>query len=468
MATRKKILNQAEAGSRLMEARFYHLYNYLIINTFSKFIVYYEEGQGRASFVAPEALLIRESERLVRRELKISREPWILSDGVLGLAVLGENGQELYQAENVDALLGRGEEQIYIKDFEGRLTPEDFRALGERFGFDAEAMFGELVEKYYLLPQGEVISKSLKDIRTNKLKWLDLAKLKIDRARHNELEQELAAIILQKTRTSDPVAERFCNKAGLFNFDKQGVNFQPLLGRGEHNVYFEFLIGNRYGSFTPYSFLDLLKNSELSARVFEELVKDLGILEHDGRLNPGKNPKSVTGLKCLPDRELLNGVVDILLRARPLTENDVKTMLASDKNLISEDLEEIRLMMNLEMFDYAEFMKLIHNLDRGEMDRYVRLCQGARVNQDIDNEIVKNRGILLADADGNILILITDPPTVSAPYYSFLLNYFRDCFPRAPGLKIGHAYCRPTPRNKQNLLHPAVLALQSMLNSSPS
>ena len=89
----------------------------------------------------------------------------------------------------------------------------------------------------------------------------------------------------------------------------------------------------------------------------------------------------------------------------------------------------------------------------------LRYYREARMNREIETEIVRNRGIVLADDNEHILLLITDPVVRTAPYYALLLSYFRDKFPGAPSVRLAYAYCKPGPRNIHEKPHPVIQAL---------
>ena len=454
----------AEIMSLLNDERFYHLNIYLTKNKFTDFIAYYKRDEKRAAFIAPKEILINESDSYDIKKLTVSDNPWVIQDGELGIkATFGDAKTDIYSADNIDRLLGLGEAEIYVNDLVGILHKDDFNSFKNETGIPGDLIFSSLVSKYYIHENGALTIRTYKDITKNRLKWLELESIGATCENVGSIENAIIDIILKRVRKTVSITDFYSRKIGLFNYDRQKINFQPYLGRGEHNVFFDFLIGNKYGSFTPYSFLNIVRDSDISKNIYKELIENYSILDQRGCLIIGKTPVSLGKMKSIEDRELIHAVEDILNVAKPLTVIDLIMDIKTNKDEIESNLEEIQLQLPGDKFSYEDLIEYANNLEPETLSIFIQYYQDAKESKEIDDETVKNRGLVLGNDRGNMLLLVTDLVLITNQYYSYLLNFFKKEFPEVPEIHIAYAYAHPIPRNRRLSLHPAVQALRTMM-----
>ncbi|MEQ9366875.1 MAG: hypothetical protein RIF32_21730 [Leptospirales bacterium] len=497
-----QFLDQVQADRLFTQRALFRLRLYLMELGCADFVAYYAPDRGeadRAICLLPSSLLIRDPDRYAPRDLRLASDPgnhghgpFVLKDGEAGVVMRleGADAVATYAAATLDRLLRAGEERVFVNDREGSITAADLAAPAARLGLDPERLFADLVAEQLIGPDGVVTTRRRRVIQSLDSKegsqttvglrlWLAgdtgaarIEESSIETAVHRrdagavkvpEPLEAPGAFLSRGLREFNPVAREYGRGAGLFNFDRAGLNFTAWLGRGEHNVFFEYLIGNRYGHFMPYSFTDAARNPERSLDIYRELV-EREILDSRGRLS---DIRRLAGLDCLAGPEgdaILDAVRDVLRQARETGLQDLRNQLKYDRSVIVADLQA----SDLE-YDYDGVRRFVADTAHDDHPRFVAAYQESRIHQEINAEAAKNRGIVLGATDGapRYLLLITDGVQLSAPYYAFLLEEFRERLGGAPGdhhgdIRIAHAYHAPTPRNPRKFPHPIVHALQMM------
>ncbi|HNR88316.1 MAG TPA: hypothetical protein PKM65_08240 [Spirochaetota bacterium] len=451
-----------EVRALLDDERYACLRRYVVTNGFRRFYVYYASGTSRAAFVAPEAVVIDAQERYDRVTYVIQDDPWSLTDGRLGVRVSHDGGEtETYSADNINRLLVQGERMAFVNDFEGIVTLEGLAEVSRADNIAARSLFAELVKAEYCAKNGALTSRQRRDIEEKGLirfNWKRFGLIDAGAVAHAQA--RLQGAIMGCLRADNPIAACYTTPAGLFNYDDSLIRFEPHLGRGEHTVYFNFLVGNRYGSFSPYSFIDVMGDIESSKRVYAGLI-DAGVIDRRGTL---AEPEAVddAGFDFIADADRRAGVRDIVRAARPLTLDDARRDIAESRERVTADLRRLRELSSAYEYTVASFSRFVDRLAGQRARAYLERYQGFRIVQEVADEIVKNRGIVLRDGAGDALLLLTDSVERSSPHYARLLAFFRGRLPDAKRISIAFAYTNPPARVKRDMLHPAVQALHVM------
>ena len=471
-----RFIDGAQAEQIFTQRELFRLRLHLFANRFRRFHAYYSHDtpDGPAVCILPAALLIRDAEEYRVRDLRLAgtdhTECFALLDGEPGvaLAIEGE-APEFFKATNLERLLRAGEERIFINDREGRLTDADFAEFERNAGLASGAALRFLIDERYAASDGTTTARRRRAIEMELFESETVLEKLLPQLPPDEsgaLEKHakvLRDVIEARLRSRNPVAERYSRPLGLFNFDRGGVNYTAHLGRGEHNVFFEYLIGNRYGNFMPYSFTDAAGNPELSIEIYRELV-EREILDARGRLS---DIRRLDHLDCLPagaeTEKILANVREVLRSARLLGVEDIRNDLKYDRGRIETELAETGL-------SFETIRGIVNHSGHPDHHRFLAAYQESKIHQEINAEAVKNRGIVLGDPErpASILLLITDGVQVSAPYYTYLLDAFTGRFAargnsqQPVDVRIAHAYTAPSPRNPRVFSHPVLHALQMM------
>ncbi|MCR9141921.1 MAG: hypothetical protein NXI24_06685 [bacterium] len=501
-------IDRARADRILSEREFFRLRLYALELGVETFIAYYalaaSEDRERAVCLLPASLLIQEPQRYATRSLRVDsgygkldrdqRTPFVLMDGEPGVALLDQDqggDTRLYAASSLERLLRAGEERVFVNDREGRISNEDLAAPAAILKISTEDLFEDLIKDRLIGSDGVINSRQRRAIQslgaaddapakhtaplTESLRrWL--AEFEATEHSANPKIESPVALLTRGLRARNAVADHYDRPAGLFNFDRGGVNFTAHLGRGEHNVFFEYLIGNRYGHFMPYSFTDAAGDPELSLEIYRELV-EREILDSRGRVSDIRRLDGLHSLaaRAAPaiDRErsaaILDSVRALLREAREPGIEDIRKALKYDRAAIEADLERTGLNQQHEhVYDFDAVRRFVADSAHENHARFVAAYQESRIHQEINAEAAKNRGVVLASSESETerLLLITDNLLLSAPYYALLLADFQERFQSdatpAPKIRIAHAYHAPTPRNPRKFPHPIVHALQMM------
>lgn len=537
-------IERAEADRLFSEREFYRLRLYLIELGFASFTACYEAPDlERAALLLPAALLPENEDAFARRlELRLATQageglagPFVLFEGAAGVAFVtnasdsnhaqapgGEDDSAtvVFAAASLERLLRAGEERVYVNDREGALEVSDLNEIAERAGIESERLFAELVADRLLRADGVVTTRQrrmLAELTAESAEHLSAGvRLCFSQSAPGPEQDPVDAMhaahegaspfepALLRLRQTNPVLEYYDRPAGLFNFDRGGVNFTAHLGRGEHNVFFEYLIGNRYGHFMPYSFTDAARSPELSLEIYRELVRR-AILDDRGRLadirrldrldcladhqtadsagiKPGAGELPAAGPATPSESIVLEAVRAVLGAARPLGIEDMRRDLKYQRDAIESDLADPGILKDTRSFDgtpldFDAVRRAVADAGHADHPRFVAAYQESRIHQEINHEAAKNRGVVLTtnpdEAQAAWLLLLTDDILISAPYYAFLLADFRERFGVARtgssrAIRIAHAYHAPTPRNPRKFPHPIVHALQMMERETPS
>jgi hypothetical protein len=424
-----------------LSAQYYHADLHLFQNRFTDYRAYYLDDSPKALFLLPACLLV--GGNYGSRPLKL--DPGSLSSKSGEYIISGwlDGSAETFALSALDRLLKAGESHIYIGDFIKNVSPRDIASAGAE---NADQIYAALKNAGILYEDGSLVERQWKRLKSDGLKDIDMA-LPADK-----LEQLLAVLLQHEAET---VRARFQEKKGLFIFSREGVRYCPSLGRGEHQVFFEALVGARHGIFSPYSFL-LLPGSDpdvsSSQRIFEKL-QSLSILDASGRIDSSKLPA--------PDLEefepALNRSLQAMLgRAQAPVMAQAFAQLQNNKDRLAKELKDIQR-------STEEAQALLQDLDAAGQAQFLQFFQEQLIKQEVEGLVAERRGIVMADAtEAACLLVVTDPVVLSAPFYGSLVNFFKERFAGREVL-IGHAYLRPPARGEQkHRLLPLTEALRTM------
>lgn len=491
-------MDRTRADQVFAKRELFRLQLYLLNHGFERFTAYYlpeknaeNTTEAQAECLLPAEILLEDAERYETRDLRLatvpigkggasdSDGPFVLIDGEPGV-MLKTPGDDptIYAAASLDRLLRAGEERIFFNDREGRVGSEDFRTLADSSGIDPAQIISALIAERFVGADGVVTTRqrrAVESLSPTSLPTTELLQQFFTQPHsvnpdETENSNPIQESFQRKLRSDNAIADRYGRPRGLFNFDRAGLNYTAYLGRGEHNVFFEYLIGNRYGNFMPYSFTDAAASPELSIEIYRELVERT-ILDSRGRL---PDIRRLDRLACVSDSRDLNiqpeiileGVREILRDARALGLEAMRNDLKYDRDGIENDLQDSEL-------GFDAVRRFVNDPGHVDHARFMAAYQESRIHQEINFEAAKNRGIILGETNkpASLLLLITDSVLISAPYYAFLLDSFRERFAAdtqigaksgTPEIRIAHAYHAPTPRNPRKFPHPIVHALQMM------
>lgn len=449
----------------LREQGYDHLEKYLFRNHFLQYNVYYCEGEQNASFILPSAILVQNESQYSIRIPVIDEYPWVESAGELGISAIIDGEREDYSARSINELFKKGEENIYISDIEGVFVPADFERIEKNFSLNDRSVFRELVNQYCLYPSGVMTTRFLSGLNYDGIKHLNRRILGCsDEMNFIKIQKEILSVIQKKVRSSNPVADRFCIKMGLFNYGDGRVNYTRSLGRGEHIVYFEFLLGNPIGLFTPLSFIEIVSDGALSKRIYNSLVS-AGILNGRGYLVKRTGREVHDILDFLGNERQRDMIAGLINAASPVSMDDVLADMERNAPVIESDLKKAQFHGSGHPVEITGMRKMIEQFSEGERKQYLELYQRFKIDGDVSRESVKNRGIVMMDDSGAIMIFLTDSIHENSPHYSMLVEYFSELYPESESIRIAHTYYRPFVRNPGEHLHPAVAAAQRLCNA---
>lgn len=448
--------NIKAAYNLLQKPQYLTIQRYLLGNHFKAFYIYYPKGQeelGNEICIAPQEVMIQDSENLSRKEIVFKENPFFVKNGELGIKLTIEKNEKKLAADSFNELLKIGEDMVYQNDLEATVSLRELQELGLTEE-TANLLFSELND-------GKISTRIRNYIEKNGLKdFIDWEKTNPqERSKKREIEEKVTNLLEHKFRQENPIAKKYNTCLGLFNYDRNGMNFDKYFGRGEHNVYFNYLISLKYGVLTPFSFVNITQNKELSQKIFEQLVKQ-SIVNKNGHLNPDLKKINFNFLKdLLSNKQVsqLKGFIEEMQAKRTETKYQNILERLADKEYLSM-LEKGLAEERLQIGDISEFIK---GMSLEEKQKLEHFYLEALISNEIENEVPKNRGIILTDGE-NILILVSDLVPKTSPYYNYLLAYFRAMFPEKQ-IQLAYAYTNPSPRTAQKKKHPLVMALYSIV-----
>lgn len=424
------------------ERGFFAVQRYIVAGGFREFTVCYDDlDAARAVALLPTPLCIENESAYTRRLLRTA-DPLAVRLGeqtALCLVVMQPDHRAaepaLYPIANINALLAAGEERLAILDRVGWYRPADPAALQAA------------IDSGLCLSNGAITEKQ-------QARWQAL-----QQTSDSATPQPTPELTAPGTGT---LARAYPNPRGLFVFDHSGIEWSAELGRGEHNVFLQYTVGNRFGRFRPYSFTAIVGSPERSVAVFEELLA-CGVLDTDGGLER---------LELLPSR-LNSFPADVASSAAADAAQQVRALLAAGRRVDREQLlrdfkvDRERILTELAelpadlpanaRFETAE--RIARNRSHPDYQRFFRAYEEARISAAVDAAAIRHRGLILGGDDGReLLLLITDAPLATAPYYRQLLNFFGDALPGAR-IRLAHAHAAPIARSQRSVAHAIVQAL---------
>jgi len=419
-----------------LEKQYYHASAYLYSNGFSEFRLYYGKEEDRALFMLPVQVLPQNPD-LRSRSLIIDLASLQRSDGRTVEGTV-DGSRALLSLANVDELLAHGSRLIYFADYLQAFAAGDFVS----FTSEPEALFERLVAAGILYADGIFSRRARKRVeRMEKGELAELTGLPDPAALQTFLAGQEKAAYAQ-----------FQLPCGLFFYNREKIEYCAALNRGEHQVFFEAIVGARYGVFTPYSFLGLRPEAmdpAFSQKIFERL-KDRGILEPEGHLVADRIPS----LKEEDCDGLYLSVRSILLDARSFSLKDLLQAL-------EQGGERLRVEIENSGHSKASVQEFLSQLSPAETRRAIRLYQEQMIRRDVGQLILERRGIVLGAKNGEYLLLLTDAPLLTIPFYARLLAEFSRLL--SGPVFLAHAYTHPPPRGEQKEQpHPLAAMLTTL------
>ncbi len=258
----------------------------------------------------------------------------------------------------------------------------------------------------------------------------------------------------------DGLLGTYTRPAGLFNYyEERGefcLHFHPDFGRGEHTEFFNFWQKNLYGVFTPDSFIEINPIDRESSREIYRELHEARVLNARGHL---RGPDLLEAHEFRLELARRNApALRAFLSRRPRrqqAEAEFAALLARVPEIVERELHALGLMESPDDNARAYLTALSDDHLRVLGQLFVERVAAAEIAE----QIRKNRGIVLKDGPGNVLLLLSDGVAGSSPYYRQLVG-FGQGLAEDRAVHIACAYRTPVPRSGHAVHHPLVEAIR--------
>ncbi|MCE9598721.1 MAG: hypothetical protein K8S54_12195 [Spirochaetia bacterium] len=263
---------------------------------------------------------------------------------------------------------------------------------------------------------------------------------------------------------NDPsILTQFPIPAGLFNYGMVAGKFEATysenFGHGEHTQYFIYWIGTPFGIFSPASFLGVEGlDRTLSQEIFDELNR-ARILRKNGQLvDPEKLKKHEFSARLrLSQAEQVRKMILEPARLQE-AQHRFNQILKTERAAILRDLA----VADLEINEHT-LSGYVTSLSPEESQQLFSFYVARIVAGFVNDQVVRNRGILMENLKKEALLLLYEPIEISSHFFENLTSFVLE---RKPGYSvyIALAYRKAPMRRRENYLHPYVEALRDLEN----